>query len=122
MPKRFSATESAIEKGLETIKPDAAVKLIEGWEQELESADLSGVKGIAGDLERLKKELSKESPKPEAVTKLVGKLGAATTKAAERADGPVADKVRSLGEALSNSGTADDGEEDAGEDDGGKAK
>lgn len=113
MPKRFAATEGAIEKGLEKATPASAVKLIEGWEAELENAEFSGAKGLHGDLERLRKELQKDAPKGETVTKLIGKLGAATVKSADKIDNEkMADQVRSLGEALNGFGTPDDGSDD----------
>lgn len=113
MPKRFAATNAAIEKGLENATPKSAVGLIESWETELENAEFTGVKGIHADLERLKKELQKDEPRGETVTKLIGRLGAATTKSADRIeDEKVAEQVRALGQALSNSGTEDDGKDD----------
>ena len=114
MPQRFKATENAIEKGLENATPKSAIGLIESWEAELDNADFTGVKGLHADLERLKKELEKDEPKGETITKLIGKLGAATTKSADKIeDEKVAEKVRHLGQALTSSGTHDgeDGDE-----------
>ncbi|MBV8971775.1 MAG: hypothetical protein JO290_05740 [Sphingomonadaceae bacterium] len=101
MPARFVATANAFDKGVETVKPAAGVKLIEDWEAELKDTDIPGAKGIAGDLERLKKALSADEPDAEKVKSLVHKLGEATTKIAERADDKVKDKVAELGKALS---------------------
>lgn len=113
MPKRFAATEAAAEKGLATITPSAGAKLVGDWVTELEKTDLPGAKGLHGDLLRLQKELEKDEPNGDRVTKILGKLGPATSKLADRADDEkVAEKVRSLGEALSGSGTeGDDGED-----------
>ena len=114
MPQRFAATNNAIEKGLENATPKSAIGLIESWEQELDSADFSGAKGIRADLERLKKELQKDEPKGETVTKIIGKLGAATTKSADKVeDEKVAEQVRNLGQALTSSGTHDGDDDDA---------
>ena len=113
MSKRFAATNSAIEKGLENASSKSAIGLIEGWEAELEGAEFTGSKGLTGDLAKLRKELEKDAPKGETVTKLIGKLGAATTKSADKIeDEKVAEQVRSLGQALTNSGTHDDGSDD----------
>ena len=102
MPARFAATENAIEKGLETSKPASAVKLIEAWEAELNDLDIPGAKGIAGDLERLKKLLEKDEPDGDKVKALLGKLGEATTKIAAKAHKEnVKPKLESLGEGLS---------------------
>lgn len=114
MPKRFAATEAAAEKGLATITPANGAKLVGEWAAELEKTDLPGAKGLHADLLRLHKELEKDEPNADRVTKILGKLGPATTKLAERADDEkIAEKVRSLGAALTGSGTeGDDGEGD----------
>jgi len=105
MPKRFTATENAIEKGLDTQSPSAGAKLVQGWIEALEGEEFSGAKGIARDLQRLHKELDSGEPDSEAVEKLLGKLGAATTKAGGRAeDDKIGGKVTALGEALTNHG------------------
>lgn len=109
MPKRFAATEGAIEKGLENTTPRSGAKLAHDWAAELEKSDVSGVKGLKGDLERLAKELEKDEPDADKVTKLLGKLGPATLKLADKCeDEKVAEKVRHLGESLSKSGTESD--------------
>lgn len=118
MPKRFAATENAIEKGLSTTKPAAGAKLAEGWLTELENVDTPGAKGLHGDLQRLVKELEKDEPDGERVQKILGKLGPATVKIADRMeDEKLAEKVRELGQALVEHGVeGDDGEdEDEGE-------
>jgi hypothetical protein len=109
MPKRFAATEGAIEKGLAQTSPKNGAKLVAEWADELEKADLPGSKGLHGDLVRLQQELEKDEPNGERITKILGKLGPATTKLAGKAeDEKVGEKVRSLGEALSASGTDGD--------------
>ncbi len=110
MPKRFAATESAIEKVLENASPKAGASLVEGWLTEIEKDDISGSQGLQHDLERLHKELSNDTPDADKVQKILGKLGPATLKLADKADGAIADKVRHLGESLQSAGTeGDDG-------------
>ncbi len=109
---RYAATQHAIEKGLDQVAPDAGVTLLDDWIEQLNGADKPGVSGVTKDLERLKAELGKSSPKGDAVLKLVGKLGAATTKLAGAAEGTNGDKLRQLGEALSNAGQAHGADED----------
>lgn len=105
MPARFTATNNAIEKGLENATPKAAIGLIDGWATEVEKTEFTGSKGLHGDLEKLKKELERDEPNGDAISKLVGKLGAATTKSADKCDDEkVAEQLRSLGEALTSSG------------------
>lgn len=109
MPKRFAATEAAAEKGLAHVSPKSGASLVASWVTELETADFSGAKGLHGDLVRLHKELEKDEPNGAAIAKILGKLGPATTKSADKAEDPkVAEKVRSLGEALTSSGTESD--------------
>ena len=110
MPKRFAATENAIEKGLENASPKSGAKLVEDWLTEIEKDDISGSKGLQHDLERLHKELSVDEPNADKVQKILGKLGPATLKLAAKADGAIADKVKHLGESLQKAGKeGDDG-------------
>jgi hypothetical protein len=112
MPKRFAATENAIEKGLDQATPASGAKLAHDWAAELEKADVTGAKGVHADLERLAKELEKDEPKTETIQKILGKLGPATVKLADKCeDEKVAEKVRSLGEALQGHGIESDDEE-----------
>ncbi len=112
MPKRFAATEGAIEKGLENATPASGAKLAHEWASALEGTDVTGAKGVRGDLEKLAKELEKDEPNQATVTKLLGKLGPATVKLADKCeDEKVAEKVRHLGQALQSSGTESDDED-----------
>lgn len=100
MPARFAATANAFEKGIEATDPKAAIKLIEGWEDALSKVDLPGTKGIARDLEALKKALSNDNPDGERVKTLLGKLSEEVSKIAGRTEGAVQPKLEELGEAL----------------------
>ncbi len=109
MPKRFIATENAIEKGLDQASPKQGAKLVHDWSAELEKIDLPGAKGVHGDLDRLTKELEKDEPDTAKVQKILCKLGPATVKLADRCDDEkVAEKVRELGAALNEHGVEDD--------------
>jgi hypothetical protein len=104
MPARFTAMQNAFEKGIEKTKPDAAVKIIQGWEDELAKTDVAGAKGIAGDLESLRKALEKDEPDSGRITKLLGELAESTKKIAGRVeDEKIAAKLDELGGALENS-------------------
>ena len=97
---RFAATTNAFEKGVDSIKPEAAVKLIEEWSTQLEELDSKGGKQIVKDLEALKKEFGKgDKMDGEKVKALTAKLGQETVKIADE-DEKSGDKVRALGEAL----------------------
>jgi len=102
MPKRFAAVEHAAENGFEKTTPTAGAKLVGDWAKELEAIDLPGAKGLHGDLIQLERELGKDTADVARVKGLLGKIGSATIKLAEKGDDEkVAMKVRSLGEALS---------------------
>lgn len=114
MPKRFTATENAIEKGLENTSPKQGAKLVREWLGEVENLDMPGAKGLRGDLEKLATELEKDEADPKKVERLLGKLGPATVKLADRCeDEKVGEKVRDLGQALIDSGSEADADEDA---------
>ena len=99
MPARFAATEHAFDKGVDSITPAAAIKLIDDWETSLKDLDAPGAKTIVRDLEALKKALHAEDG--EKVRTLCGKLGEETTKIAAHATAATKDKVAKLGETLS---------------------
>ncbi len=111
MPQRFASTEKAIEKGLSHTDPKSGAKLVHEWVAELEKTELAGGKGLHNDLDRLAKELDKDQPNADQITKLLGKLGPATVKLADKAEDPkIAEKVRHLGQALIDNGVESDEE------------
>ena len=113
MPQRFASTEKAIEKGLSHTSPKSGAKLVHEWVAELEKTEFAGAKGLHNDLDRLAKELDKDEPNTDRITKLLGKLGPATVKLADKADDPkIAEKVRHLGQALVEHGTEGGDEEE----------
>lgn len=98
---RFAATTKAFEKGVESIAPEAAIKLIDDWAEQLKDLDSKEGKTITHDLEALKKELGKgDKMDGEKVKKLTAKLGQETIKAASAVEGSGGEKVKALGEAL----------------------
>lgn len=111
MAVRFAATMNAFNRGIEDLKPAQAVSMIEDWETALADIDVPGAKGIARDLAALRKQLESKEPDGERVSAIVARLGDAVTKIAPRAD-KAEDKLAKLGEALSESGSAQDDEEE----------
>ncbi len=110
MAVRFAATINAFNRGIEDMKPAAAVSLIEDWETALADVDIPGSKGIARDLASLRKQLESGSPDAERVGAIVARLGEAVGRIAPRAD-KNGDKLNTLAEALSESGSAQADEE-----------
>ncbi len=102
MPQ-FDSTIKHIKDGVKGFTVNAAVKNIEGWEATLEKVEAPGVKTIIKDLESLKKHLHAKEIDGEAVKKLIAKLGKETVTIAGKSDSKNAEKIKSLGEALSES-------------------
>ena len=100
MPQ-FAATIKHITDGLTSFTISAAVKNIEGWEEKLKDVDAPGAKTIVKDLESLKKHLHGDNLDGKAIGTLVAKLGKETVALAKHGEGEQAEKIKSLGEALS---------------------
>ena len=109
MAVKFAATMNAINRGLDSVKPAKGADMVEDWEAALAETDVPGAKGIARDLAALRKQLEKPEPDSERVLTLLGRLGEATTKIAEKAD-KNGDKLKELGEALTEAGDEDSDE------------
>jgi hypothetical protein len=97
----YDATIKALKAGAKSMTVNAAVKNIERWEATLDKLEVTGVKTIVKDLESLKKHLHKDEIDGDAVRKLIAKLGKETVSIAGRTEGKNAEKVKALGEALS---------------------
>ncbi len=99
MPQ-FDATIKHIKDGVKSFTISAAVKNIEGWEATLEKVEAPGAKTIIKDLENLKKHLQADKINGAQVKSLVLKLGRETVTIAGKTEGKGAEKIKSLGEAL----------------------
>lgn len=104
MPARFAETRKAIEAGLKDMAITKAIRNIEGWEAHLQTLEVSGAKGLHGDLGRLKRLLQAEPIDPDAVKALIGKMAEATLRIAGRTEGKRAADVEALGKALQSAG------------------
>lgn len=101
MPARFTSLSNQLEKGLETVKPDAGAKQAAYWAEQLKDVDVSGVKGLAHDLENLQKKLEAAEPDGEAVKTLLGKIAGETDRIAGRVDDEkVSAKLKEVAEKL----------------------
>ena len=103
MAVKFAGTMNAINRGLDGTKPTKGADMIEDWEAALADVDVPGVKGIQRDLAALRKQLEKDDPDADRIYGLLHRLGAATSKIADKAD-KSQDKLKALGEALTESG------------------
>ena len=111
MAIKFAATMNAVNRGLDKIKAAAGAHIIEDWETALADIDLPGAKGIVRDLQALRKQLEKDSPDGERIQALLHRLGAATVKIAARSD-KSEEKLKALGEALTEAGEDSPDEEE----------
>ena len=113
MAVKFAGTMNAINRGLEGTKASRGADMVEDWEAALADVDTPGAKGILRDLGSLRKQLERDEPDADRVHALLHRLGVATTKIADKAD-KQQDKLKALGEALSEAGEEQpDEEEDA---------
>jgi len=113
MAVKFAGTMNAINRGLDATKAAKGADMVEDWEAALADTDIAGAKGILRDLGSLRKQLEKAEPDADRVYALLHRLGAATTKIADKAD-KNQDKLKALGEALTEAGEDQpDEEEDA---------
>lgn len=111
MAVKFAGTMNAINRGLESTKPDKGANMIEDWESALADLDVPGSKGILRDLTSLRKQLERDEPDADRVHALLHRLGEATVKIADRAD-KNGDKIKALGEALIEAGEEETDEEE----------
>jgi ABC-type amino acid transport substrate-binding protein len=114
MPARFAATRDLLEKELERVNPDTAVKTIDAWEEGLKEVDNKAAKAVLKDLEALKKLLHDPKAKPEKIYQLLGRLGEETTRSAQDAPENQREKLEELGRQLSDA--ASQGDRDRGRD------
>ena len=103
MAVKFAGTMNAINRGLDATKPAKGADMIEDWEAALADLDVTGAKGILRDLASLRKQLEKDSPDADRVHALLHRLGGATAKIADKAESN-GDKLKALGEALTEAG------------------
>ncbi|MBB3587535.1 hypothetical protein [Sphingomonas sp. BK481] len=111
MAVKFAGTMNAINRGLDATKPAKGADMVEDWEAALADIETPGAKGILRDLASLRKQLEKDAPDVDRVHALLHRLGAATTKIAEKAD-TSQEKLRALGEALTEAGEDSPDEEE----------
>ncbi|WP_239017908.1 hypothetical protein [Sphingomonas aracearum] len=111
MAVKFAGTMNAINRGLDQTKPAKGADMIEDWEAALADVEVSGAKGILRDLASLRKQLEKDEPDADRVHALLHRLGAATTKIADKSD-KQQEKLKALGEALTEAGEEEADEEE----------
>ncbi|WP_200910206.1 hypothetical protein [Sphingomonas sp. Leaf38] len=111
MAVKFAGTMNAINRGLDATKPAKGADMVEDWEAALADVEIAGAKGILRDLASLRKQLEKETPDADRVHALLHRLGTATTKIADKSD-KSQDKLKTLGQALTEAGEDSPDEEE----------
>lgn len=96
---KFETTIKAL-GDITKLKPEAAVKNIEGWEEFLSKHEVEGAKKLTTDLDKLKKLLTAEELDDTKIKALMQKLGKETAELATHAKGAEAEHVKKLGTAL----------------------
>ena len=96
---KFDATIKAL-GDIQSLKPAAAIKNIEGWETFLKDHEVEGAKKLTTDLEHLKKLLGEEPIDDKKIKPLLAKLGKETTALAGHAKAGEGEHIKKLGEVL----------------------
>ena len=96
---KFETTVKAL-GDIKSLKPEAAIKNIEGWEKFLEQHEVEGAKKLTTDLEKLKKLLAEDELDDTKIKALMQKLGKETAALASHAKPAEAEHVKKLGTAL----------------------
>jgi len=97
--QKFATTIKAIED-IKSLKPEAAIKNIEGWETFLKDHEVEGAKKLTTDLEHLKKLLAAGTLDDSKIKPLMAKLGKETAALAGHAKAGESEHIKKLGEAL----------------------
>ena len=103
MAIKFAGTTNALNRGIASTKPDKGADFIEDWEAALAEVETPGAKGILRDLGSLRKQLERTAPDADRIHALLHRLGVATTRIADKAE-TNQEKLKALGEALTESG------------------
>ena len=97
------ATTEAVRGDLTKLAGPKADKAIQKWETMLEKLG-PGVKGVHGDLGKLREHVTADKPDGAAIGKLLGKISKETLKVAEDTGGVVGKALTPLGHALEKAG------------------
>ena len=96
---KFETTIKALDD-ISSMKPEAAIKNIEGWEKFLEQHEVEGAKKLTTDLDKLKKLLAEDDLDDTKIKALMQKLGKETAALSSHAKAGEADHIKKLGTAL----------------------
>ncbi|HEY9845208.1 MAG TPA: hypothetical protein V6D03_03335 [Candidatus Caenarcaniphilales bacterium] len=96
----LDSTISALQGGLTSVPPEAAISNIESWQQQLQGTE------IASALEQLKTALTSGNASGQSVGQLLAQLGKQTADSASGASGDAANKLQQLGQILTQAGSS----------------
>lgn len=100
----LDGTISAAQGGLTNLAPAAAVENIDGWIAALEGSDEAIFRNLAADLGQLKTELTKSKPNGRMIGRALMQVGQRTSVSSFYAEGMTAQKLSTLGSALTKAG------------------
>jgi len=98
----LDSTLSALQGGLTSIPPEAAVANIESWQQQLKDA----APELASALGELKSALTGGTATPQSLSQLFAKIGSQTSQAGASAGGDAGSKLQQLGSLLTQTGSS----------------
>lgn len=100
-------TNAALEGGVTSLAPSAAIRVIDLWHDTLKNAEGDGLHAIANLLSELKDELQADRPDGRSIGSLMVRLGEHTTSAATDAgDARLSPKLERLGALLTRAGSS----------------
>jgi ABC-type transporter Mla subunit MlaD len=96
----LDSTIAALQSGITSLPPEAAIGAIESWQQQLQGTE------IAETLGELKLALEGGGKSGAAIGEIIADLGSQTASAASTASGDAASKLEQLGQLLSQAGSS----------------
>jgi len=101
----LDTTISALQGGLASLPPEAAVSNLDSWQQQLQGTP--GAEPIASGLAELKAALLNGGTSSQSVAELLTELGVQTASASASAtDSTIASKLQQLGQMLTQAGSS----------------
>ena len=100
MPAQFAATIQGLKNGVAQSSLKAAIRKIEGWEDAVREAGVTGTRALLRDLGALKRQLEQQKPDTSRVQAIAARIAEAAGKVAARMQGREAGKVRGLAKTM----------------------
>lgn len=96
----LDSTIAALQSGITSLPPEAAVSVIESWQSQLQGTEVAEMLG------QLKMALTGGGAGGSSVGQILSELGSQTTASAETTSGDAMSKLQQLGQLLSKAGSS----------------